>query len=856
MDYTTAEMHHQMLVEISLVLEIPLIDIDINASFVHVGGNSLSAMTLARTYQSYGIPLAVESILSSPSISILLQLGAEQSESTSDNLKQHPSQNLQCRSLLSIRDATSSGPTADESMKWLSHSDIKPRPCFTARSPDPTHSDESYPMTEMQLSLIYGSQNSRGTNIISHYETYRSDILPAVRRAWESVINSEPIFRTEFFLDQGGSRLAERREAQFFWTETMASNQKEYESYLWKDCSNANIDSSFQVISLPLGIGNTGISTVIWHVHHALIDGYSSNLVISKVRAAMAGLNVPPGPSFGQFARELQAFQERSANARRKFWHQIQQEHPSACGDLLLAPQAWQACKSDNASNSIEFDTPRADMSVFAQRHGITLASVYYAAWAMALSLYVGSESTVFGVVLSGRNLPIAGVERVVGPVINVLPFHVRLDEATNTTAYLQSIFSRLVELISYQCSRPEDGFNRRFSSIVSIQFEDPTKQVRDMDLVHPSSSRVLSDVPLCVLVEPQGLVRLNYHNNKYDEAHMARLGETFCAAITLLLKPHQTILMCLEQLIPRQIRDQLHTLGNCLSPSTFRPSLQEDLVTLFENAAATTPNAIAIEKGTESISYAELDGRATWVARHISSLIQPDGVVCVHADRSIQWIIAIYGILKARAIYSPFDESWPAEIRDSNFEAARCRLFVAPSVAGKALRPSQCTLCISVEELLLPRRSWAGVLSEPRSAMPKKGAYLCFTSGSTGLPKGVLCRHESLVAFQEDPKIRLFAAPGKRIAQIMSPAFDGSIHEIFSALSYGATLVLGNVANPFGHLDRADSAVLTPSIAEVLDPADIPKLSKVRHVQCPAICIMKLTVPRYTSLESRCHRP
>lgn len=847
MDHTTEEVHRQMLVEMSLVLEIPLIDIDINASFVHVGGNSLSAMTLARTYQSYGIALAVESILSSPSISILLQLGARQSESTSDNLEQHPSQNLQCGSLISIGDATSSGLTVDQSIEWLSHSDVKPRPCFTARRPDPSHSDESYPMTEMQLSLIYGSQNSRSTNIISHYETFRTSLLPAVRRAWELVISSEPIFRTEFLLDQGGSRLEERSEARFSWTETMVSNQTEYESYLRKDYSNANVDSSFHVISLPSGIGNTGISTVIWHVHHALIDGYSSNLVIYKVRAAMAGLNVPTGPSFGQFARELQDFQERSAYARRKFWRQIQQEYPSACGDLLLAPQAWQARKSDNASNSIEFDTPQAEISVFAQQHGITLASVYYAAWAMALSMYVGSDTTVFGVVLSGRNLPIAGVERVVGPVINVLPFHVRLDEATNITAYLQSIFLRLVELISYQCSRPEDGFDRKFSSIVSIQFNEPIKQAMDMDLVHPSFSRVLSDVPLCVLVEPQGLVRLNYHNDKYDMAHMTCLGEIFCTAITLLLKPHQTIKMCLEQLIPRQSCDHLHTLGNCSSPSTFRSSSQEDLVTLFEKAAAATPNAIAIEKGTECISYAELDGRATWIARHISSLIQPGDVVCVHADRSIQWIIAIYGILKARAIYSPFDGSWPAEIRDSNFEGARCKLFVAPSLAGKALRPSQCTLCISVEELLLPSRSWVGVQSAPRSGMPKKAAYLCFTSGSTGLPKGVLCRHESLVAFQQDPKIRLFAAPGKRIAQIMSPAFDGSIHEIFSALSYGATLVLGSAANPFGHLNRADSAILTPSIAEVLDPADFPKLSKVRYVQSPAICLIKLTVYRYT---------
>jgi non-ribosomal peptide synthetase component F len=110
----------------------------------------------------------------------------------------------------------------------------------------------------------------------------------------------------------------------------------------------------------------------------------------------------------------------------------------------------------------------------------------------------------------------------------------------------------------------------------------------------------------------------------------------------------------------------------------------------------------------------------------------------------------------------------------------------------------------------------------------PAGGAYLCFTSGSTGKPKGVLCTHQGIVAFQRDLEVRLFAAPGSKIAQTMSVSFDGSIHEIFSALSYGATLILPNDDDPFGHLLEANAAILTPSVAKVLDPADYPKLNAV----------------------------
>ncbi len=87
------------------------------------------------------------------------------------------------------------------------------------------------------------------------------------------------------------------------------------------------------------------------------------------------------------------------------------------------------------------------------------------------------------------------------------------------------------------------------------------------------------------------------------------------------------------------------------------------------------------------------------------------------------------------------------------------------------------------------------------------------------------MCTHEGLVAFQRDLDVRLGARPGHRVAQFMSAAFDGSIHEIFSCLCYGATLVLRNDQGLLDHLKLADSAILTPSIASHLEPTDFPSL-------------------------------
>ncbi|CAD6577320.1 MAG: hypothetical protein ASARMPRED_008215 [Alectoria sarmentosa] len=819
-------MENRILLEISLLLEIPVSSIDLHASFVQMGGNSLSAIDLARACESNGIHLGVESLLSSPSISDLLKLGMK--ASTLGDAEQWDLQTSRPKSWPgNVKDNTRALTTATLPKASL-HDD--PSRCRTLQRRPSTPSDRTYPMTEMQLSLIYGSQNNQNTNIINHYETYRSDDIPAVRKAWKAVIDSEPIFRTTFILHEGKGRMAEQGKARFNWSETTVSSQEEFDTHVGEVCFETSTDMSFQVITLSGGQHGDGKSTIIWRVHHALIDGYSSNLIISKLRRAIAGMPIYPGPSFARFAGELDAFQQRSEGARRLFWKRKQAEYSSAAGELLLAAPISRLHHSHNASEIIACNVPLAEISAFAQRLGITSASVYYAAWALALSVYVGSNSTVFGVVLSGRNLPIAGIENVVGPVINMLPFHVSLNGAAKTVDYLHHTFSRLIELMSVQCSRPDDGFSRQFSSAMAIQFEVPTAGVKGRDLSSQPYSRVISDIPLYVLVEADGTIRLDYHTNTYHKTHMVSLGESFSSAIFSLLIPDHTISMCLERLMSYQVRSHLQKFGNFLSSSTIALSTKEDLVTLFEKVAPIYPNAVAVEKDADFLSYAELNDKAACVAHRISSLIQPGEVVCVHADRSIQWIIAIYGILKAGAIYCPFDESWPTAVRDSNFEAARGRLFLAPKLAGKAFRPSNCALYISVEELLIPdfTQNRIGAFLGPRCPRPETNAYLCFTSGSTGLPKGVMCRHESVVAFQGDLEVRLFAAPGHKVAQIMSPAFDGSIHEIFSTLSYGATLILGNAVNPVGHLGSADSAILTPSIAKVLDPADFPKLRAV----------------------------
>lgn len=96
----------------------------------------------------------------------------------------------------------------------------------------------------------------------------------------------------------------------------------------------------------------------------------------------------------------------------------------------------------------------------------------------------------------------------------------------------------------------------------------------------------------------------------------------------------------------------------------------------------------------------------------------------------------------------------------------------------------------------------------------------------------GVACVHGAVTAFHADLDVRLNSAPGVRIAQFLSPGFDGCVHEIFATLSHGATLVLRTEQDdPFSHLIDVDVAMMTPSVAAGLDPSEFPNLKFVLHL-------------------------
>ena len=827
LECTKETIREKTLIKISLLLGIPTSDIDLSASYTQAGGDSLSAIALASVCKRDGISLTAELILSSSSLQSLLDSIAQRTNSR--HLEQMTtlmaSAERQCYSQSVIDSSFNSTSMIREPITPGSPA------LFNVASQVLSHGTRKSQMTEMQLTLVQGSEKVPGTNIIRYYETCRPDDVQTIKEAWERVVQLEPLFRTRFGLN-GEGYLIERDAAAFLWSEILVPDSEAYDRVLAEEPLETSVVMDFKTVTLMAGPEGPGKSTIIWRIHHALIDGHSAELVINKVRKVILGLPIPSGLSFAQYAVDLRAFQERFMNTGQNFWKKKHDLHPTAAGRLLLPTARVRPSVQRNTSTSIYLNVPLIQISTYVRKIGITAASLYHAAWALALSRFVDSDSVVFGSVMSGRELPLAGVEDVIGPVINLLPFHISLDRSITTMAYVKHAFACLIELNSFHWTTPEMGFSRDFNTALAIERNPPGLGFSSLSTAEIPYTKVVSDIPLYALIKADGVIEMNYHCDSFERAHIQSLGEAFRSALHALLASDSALSIALDGLLSSSTRLHLRRLGNCNSFSTTVTSVSDNLVTLFERVVAQFPNATAVQKGADLIPYADLSRLTRHVSVDLCSLIQLGEVISVHADQSINWIIAIYAVLMAGGVYCPLDPRLPSDIRDQIYQSANGKVFLTPYAASMSTQPKICTATVSVENLLAFGRDKGNTefTGSSRKLLPSMGAYLCFTSGSSGVPKGVICTHAGLVAFQRELKVRLFASHGVRISQVMSPAFDGSIHEIFSALSYGATLVLNDSADPFFHLKTVNSAVLTPSVAKVLSPGDFPDLETVQR--------------------------
>src|SRR5580765_5550160 len=278
------------------------------------------------------------------------------------------------------------------------------------------------------------------------------------------------------------------------------------------------------------------------------------------------------------------------------------------------------------------------------------------------------------------------------------------------------------------------------------------------------------------------------YNTDIFEAPTIHRLANHLNSLLDALLShPERTIAsvqLLSEEECPHLIQD--------LNP----PAQEFPLGTLprmFEAQAARTPHHVAVVFAGSSLTYAELNARANWLAHYLVELgLGPEKLAGICMERSLEMLTAMLAVLKAGGAYLPLDPEYPeARLAHMLKDAWPVVVLTSDALRGHLPRDVRSVSIISIDKqktLQNPSVENPGV--PLRSQHP---AYVIYTSGSTGTPKGVIIEHGALAAFLYAMSAHISFGPEHRHLAVTTIGFDISILELFLPLCHGASVVLAS---------------------------------------------------------------
>lgn len=537
----------------------------------------------------------------------------------------------------------------------------------------------------------------------------------------------------------------------------------------------------------------------VFTFHHILLDGWS----VAPLFKELFGLyEISANPQsyqavgeahpYSEYIRWLQKQDEATAVA---YWKNYLEgyEKPAALPSYGNAGAYKHATQTFRVPKALS-----AELNALAQARNLTVNAIFQTAWGLVLQTYNHTRDVVFGNVVSGRTTALPGIESMVGLFINTQPLRIQTEESDSFASLCAKVHKAVFQSLSfeyfplYEIQSRTQLKNNLLDHVVAFENYPLAEQLRQVGskgegALHIEDVHVFerTNYDFGVVINPgeEFVVTFTYNESRYAKDTMESLERSLT---TLLESAVSNPDLPVDRLSVCSAHDKLLVLER------FNGSRQEyprdqTVDRMFRETVAKFPQKTALEWKDRTYTYEELDVWSDRLAHLLRAKgLGPHSAVGLFVPRCPEMVAGMLGILKTGASFVPLDLANSAERLQYMIEDADLKVICT--------RSDVCARLPQDLDFILMDESMDSVQAEQEESNheAESQAYLMYTSGSSGQPKGCKITHRNILRLVFGPDFIEFG-PHQVILQTGSPAFDASTFEVWGALLHGGTLVLAS---------------------------------------------------------------
>ena len=564
---------------------------------------------------------------------------------------------------------------------------------------------------------------------------------------------------------------------------------------------------------------------LLWTCHHIISDGWSVTIFNREIAALYGAFcedrQNPLSPLPIQYADyglwQRNQFCGENSQALLAYWRNQLADAPRLKLPTDRPRPARQTNSGARCSVSLSRDLT-SGLKVLSREENCTLFMGFLAAFKLLLSRYSGQEDISLGIPAVNRNR--VEIEGLIGCFLNTLVLRTNLSGKITFRELMRRVrkvtlgayanqdlpFEKLVEELQPERSLSHSPLFQVFLNFISIEEEPFILPGLEVENVEQESIKAKFDITLYAYEREEGLfLDLVYNTALFEAATAERMLSRFLVLLEAIVANPDQHIGALPLLTPED--QKTYTVSDNrvrpMSPHAHFPldAVEQSIGARFEEQVRKHPRRIAVRTPAHEWTYIELDRRANVIAREILRICpEGDDRISLLLEHDAPMVAAILGALKAGKTYVPLSPSHPRQRLERVLLDSQPRMLVADA-ANAALGRE---LAVGAMDLLLIEDLGDEGDAVRAIVPPERLAYLLYTSGSTGEPKGVAQDHRNVLHHIRNYTNSLHISSCDRLVMLASYGFDAAVMDIFGALLNGATLLPFDIRNrDFNELDE-----------------------------------------------------